>query len=191
MTIILKPHQPILYMKIGIHACENLDDIIGRKLKEIQDEGVAFWGYGGNTCHPTRVRPFAKEQMAEGRTIFLCMEKMDSHHFAEPARADEYSVNGATWKAVPRGINVLGSRFALAIKNLREEKFDLPLARTVVAMGPCEGRRGNQYIAGRVDKAVLDLDEDINIPVGPDERVSKIGLVAELAEPYAVFLRNT
>jgi hypothetical protein len=178
-------------MKIGVHARENLDEIIARKMKEIETEGVAFWGYGGNTCHPSRVRPFAEKQASLGQTIFLCMERMDSHHFAEPARAQEYSVNGAQWEKIPKGINVLGSRFALAIRNLREETFDLPLARTVVATGPCQGRRGNQYIAGRVDKAVLELDEDVAIPPAPEERVSRIGLVAELADPFAVYLRNT
>ena len=47
-------------MKVGTHASEELSDIIGRKRAEIEAEGMAFWGYGGGTCHPsTMVRPFA------------------------------------------------------------------------------------------------------------------------------------
>jgi hypothetical protein len=178
-------------MKIGVHAQESLESIIDRKLKEIDDEGMAFWGYGGNTCHPTSmVRPFAAEQARQGHPIYLCMEKMESHHLAEPKRADEFSIDGLIWKPVPQGIHVLGSRYALAIKNLRQEDFALPLARSHVAVGPSQGRKGNEYVLGRVDKACLSLDEGADVPLPPEERVVQIGLVAELCEPYAVFLRN-
>lgn len=47
------------------------------------------------------------------------------------------------------------------------------------------GRNGRDYIRGRVDKACLEYAEDEG---GGGEAVN-IGLVAELIEPYAVFLR--
>lgn len=191
MSAIIMPGQPVIFMKIGIHAREPLETIIERKLKEIDDEGMAFWGYGGNTCHPSSmVQPFAATQAEKGKPIYLVMEKMQSKHFAEPIRSDEYSINGRTWLTVPAGIHVLGSRYALAIKDLKQTDLALPLARTHVAQGPSHGRAGNAYVAGRVDKACLELDEHVNVPPAPDEKVAKIGLVAELCEPYAVFLRN-
>ena len=52
MSTIVTPGAGILYMKVGTHARETLDDIIRRKTREIEEAGVAFWGYGGNTCHP-------------------------------------------------------------------------------------------------------------------------------------------
>ena len=58
MSKIIEPGSGLLYMKVGTHARETLEDIIRRKTKEIEDTGYAFWGYGGNTCHPrTMVQP--------------------------------------------------------------------------------------------------------------------------------------
>ena len=178
-------------MKIGVHAREPLESIINRKLKEIEDEGYAMWGYGGNTCHPSSmVQPFASSSAEKGETIYLCMREMQSRHWAEQVRASKYSVDGEKWKSIPRGINVLGSRYALTIKNLRREKFELPLSRTRVALGNSAGAPGTTYIAGRVDKACLVLGADGKPTAENSEKVEPIGLVADLCTPYAVFLRN-
>jgi len=53
MSSILSPGQGVLYMKVGTHAQEPLEEIIKRKTKEIEDAGYAMWGYGGSTC-PTQ-----------------------------------------------------------------------------------------------------------------------------------------
>lgn len=190
MSAIIHPGAHVLFMKIGIHAKESLESIIQRKLKEIDDTGMAFWGYGGNTCHPTNmVQPFAQEAKAKGSPIHLVMQKMESNHWAE-GRADEYSVDGQTWLTVPEHIEVRGSRYALVIEDLREAKFFLPLNRTKVACGPSLGKSGGTYIAGRVDKACLELGANADVPLAPDEPATPIGLVATLRAPYAVFLRN-
>ncbi|HYR88434.1 MAG TPA: hypothetical protein VE422_30425 [Terriglobia bacterium] len=190
MSAILKPGQGLLYMKVGTHAQERLEDIIARKAKEIEDAGVAFWGYGGNTCHPqTMVQPFAKSYKRQGGVIYLVMEPMTSRHFAEQIRADEFSVDGIDWKEISEDINVLGSRYALVVKNLRKEELELPLAATKVAVGNSRGAPGSKYIRGRVDKACLEITAEP--PAGLAESPSvHIGLVAELVEPYAVYVRN-
>jgi hypothetical protein len=191
MSEILIPNQGILFMKIGIHARENLESIIDRKIREIEEAGFALWGYGGGTCHPTTmVQPFAKNEFAKGNKVYLCMQEMKSNHFAEPVRAEQYSVDGTGWLPVPKQINVLGSRYALAIKALHREEFVLPLDRTRVAVGKSRGREGNRYIGGRVDKACLECQDGIDIPAGPNDPIAKINLVAELCEPFAVFLKN-
>jgi hypothetical protein len=178
-------------MKIGIHAREPLDEIIKRKLEEVDNAGMAFWGYGGSTCHPTSmVQPFANAQSELGNPIYLVMQKMESNHWAEPLPADEYSIDGQSWLAVPKGIEVRGSRYALVIDDLHEDEFTLPLTRTTVALGPSMGKSGKDYISGRVDKACLELGPNVDIPLAPDEPTTQIGLVAKLKAPYAVFLRN-
>lgn len=189
MSVIFNPGQGFLYMKVGTHARESLEDIIARKTKEIERAGFAFWGYGGNTCHPeTMVQPFAKSYQQRGGVIYLCMQQMESKHFAEAIRADEFSVDGVNWQKIPSAINVLGSRYALAIKNLRPDNFNLPLTATKVAIGNSMGRAGNVYIAGRVDKACLEVTDQIQ--QAPQEGgVVHIGLVAELVDPYAVYVR--
>jgi hypothetical protein len=191
MSHILQPGQGFLFMKVGTHAKETLEDIIARKTKEIEDAGYALWGYGGNTCHPvTMVQPFAESFIKQGNTIYLCMQEMESKHFAEPIRADEFSVDGNNWEEIPEPINVLGSRYALAIKNLHRDEFDIPLSRTRVAIGNSLGRSGSRYISGRVDKACLEITDEIEIPAMPDEPTVHIGVIAELVRPYAVYVRN-
>ena len=191
MPDIVKPQQGILFMKVGVHAKEDLESIIKRKIQEIEEAGFAFWGYGGGTCHPTTmVQPFVKQQAEKGQKIYLCMHEMKSNHFAEPLRAEQYSVDGITWNTIPKGIDVLGSRFALAIKELRREEFILPLNKTQVAVGDSQGRSGHQYVRRRVDKACLQLTDEVTAPLDADDLSVKIDLVAELCEPYAVLLRN-
>ena len=190
MTDIIHPGAGVLFMKVGTHAQEGLAAIIARKTREIEAEGFGMWGYGGNTCHPSSmVQPFAEAFAERGEPIHLVMEEMDSKHFAEPLCAAEYSVDGRDWREIPARIEVRGSRFALMIRNLRQERLELPLDRTRVAVGNSMGRLGSRYISGRVDKAcleVLDKPERTN----EEPRVRPIHLVAELADPYAVFLRN-
>ena len=188
MSDILKPGQGVLYMKVGTHAQESLEEIFARKTREIEEAGFAFWGYGGGTCHPqTMVQPFAKDYERRGSSIYLCMEPMISRHFAEPVRADEFSTDGLKWEEIPRAINVRGSRYALVIRDLRKEEFELALEGTRVALGNSMGARGSKYISGRVDKACLEIaDPDPSVP----QKTVHIGLVAEIIEPYAVHVRN-
>ena len=177
-------------MKVGTHAREPLEDIIARKTKEIEDAGLAFWGYGGNTCHPqTMVQPFARKYERRGGVIYLCMQPMESKHFAEQIPAGEYSADGSQWAKIPSGVKVLGSRYALIIRNLRAEEFDLPLDRTKVALGTSMGAIGSKYIAGRVDKACLEITDEIGQASTANPPVH-IALVAELVAPYAVYVRN-
>lgn len=192
MTGIITPGASILYMKVGTHARESLEEIIARKKQEIDAAGFALWGYGGNTCHPrTMVQPFAKEAEQARQPIYLCMEPMQSNHFATPARAKYYSADGVQWENVPEDINVLGSRFALKIKDLHEEHFSLPLHSTRVAVGPNQGRAGDRYIRGQVDKACLRVATSSELRNAPEQETTKdIGLVAELCPPYAVFLKG-
>jgi len=120
--------------------------------------------------------------------IYLCMEPMQSKHIAPPVRATEYSEDGINWQTVPDAINAVGSRYALKIKNLHPAEFWLDLANTRVAVGNSTGKIGSKYIAGRVDKACLEAISD---PVTSSVATvgARIGLVAELLNPYAVFLR--
>jgi hypothetical protein len=190
MAFLLKRGQGLIYMKIGSHAQEPLDQIIIRKTAEIENAGFGFWGYGGNTCHPqTMVQPFARSYEVHGGVIYLCMQPMASKHFADPIRAEEYSIDGVTWQKVDPRINVLGSRYALVIKDLRIEEFDLPLSRTRVALGNSMGLEGSRYITGRVDKACLEIADDRDASAAPVLSV-RIGVVAELVRPYAVYVRN-
>jgi hypothetical protein len=177
-------------MKVGTHAKESIESIIKRKRKEIDDAGFALWGFGGGTCHPTTmVQPFASAFEKRGKAIYLVMEEMQSNHFAEQKRAEQWSADGLRWADIPNSVNVLGSRYALRIKELRRESFELPLASTRVAVGPSLGRPGHLYVSGRVDKACLEVTADASAG-SEKEKIVKISLVAEVEAPYAVLLRD-
>jgi hypothetical protein len=191
MKDFVNPGDGILFMKVGTHAQEGLDAIIARKTKEIEDAGFGMWGYGGNTCHPTSmVQPFAEQFASNGRAIRLLMQPMESRHFANPACAAQYSADGRTWQDIPDGINVLGSRWALIISSLEQQKFVLPLNQTRVPVGPSQGKLGSRYIRGQADKACLEFLDVAERSNEEDVREVDIGLVAELRAPYAVFLRG-
>ena len=192
MSGIIRAGVGILFMKVGTHAQETLADIIERKSKEIRETGYAMWGYGGNTCHPrTMVQPFAEACASRHEPIYLCMHEMNSRHFAEPLRANEFSVDGSKWDRIPDTINVKGSRFALVLEDLNQEELMLPLAEAQVAIGLSRGRPANRYIQGQVDKACLEVLGSRHPNVAPDEqREIQINLVAKLKSPYAVFLRD-
>lgn len=191
MNDIIHPGAGLLFMKVGTHAQESLADIIARKSKEIENVGYGMWGYGGNTCHPgSMVQPFAQTFADRGEPIHLIMEEMNSQHFAEPLCAAEFSVDGSEWQKIPDDIEVRGSRFALVIKNLEQHALSLPLNQTQVAIGPSTGRLGSRYISGRVDKACLEVLPHPELVNEPQNVERPIHLTAELAAPYAVFLRN-
>lgn len=192
MNEIIHPGAGLLFMKVGTHAQESLEDIIARKSEEIAKEGFGLWGYGGNTCHPsTMVQPFAEQFAAQGQPIHLVMEEMNSKHFAEPLCAKQYSADNLNWQEIPEDIQVRGSRFALKIGNLRKVDYELPLNGTRIAVGPTMGRLGGRYVQGRVDKACLRVLDQPEIVNEEDERsIRPINLVADLVAPYAVFLRG-
>ena len=185
MTDLIRAGDPVLFMKVGMHAQESLDDIIARKQAEIDRMGFAMWGYGGPTCPPGRVRPYAVEQRDAGQVIRLVMEPVNSKHARTPNRASHFSVDNKTWEAIPQGIDVLGSKYALCITNLRETDQELPLGATKVAIGPSRGKVGAAYVQGQIDKACLEVVSEVT-----EGKVASIRLEADIVDPWAVFLRT-
>jgi len=177
----------LLFMKVGLHAGETLEEILARKREEFRKTGRTFWGYGGGTCHPTRqVQPFAKLSLERGRRIFLVMEAIDSHHPPAKIEAKQYSEDGINWKAIPEGINVLSSRYALVLGEIQSTDLEIDLGSYEVAIGPSLGKNAESYIQGRVDKACIQWAAQ---PAVDSLKPTKIGHVAELVKPYSVFVR--
>jgi len=184
---ILHSGDAFLYMKVGVHASESLEEIIKRKRAEIKKAGVAFWGYGGSSCHPfNAVQPFVKEVTAKGTTVRLLMQEITSRHWAV-GEAKEYSADGKTYLPVPAGIKVLGSRYALVLSSLDEVDDEFALGDTAVGIGRMAGVSGARYIRGHVDKACLVYKPQNQETDGADK--IQVRLSATLAEPYAVVLR--
>ncbi len=184
----INPGSGVIFMKVGVHARESLEDIIKRKQDEYAKAGMIFWGYGGNTCHPrTIVQPFARQFQENGKSIHLVMHKMESKHFAAPELAKEYSEDGVDWYPVPNGIEVKGSRFGMVIGGITEEEFDLNLCNAIVSVGPSRGRIAIDYLKGQVDKGCFEIIDAAGEPT--DGAITQIDITAPLMHPYAVFLR--
>jgi len=182
--------ESFIFMKVGQHAGEEFDDIINRKMKEIEETGMSFWGYGGPTCHPTKqVQPFAKYIVEKKGSIYLCMEKISS--FADPdvVPATMFSTDGITYSPIPDGINVTGSRYAIVLDEIVPEEFEIPFGAYEVASGRSKGRPASNYIKGRVDKACLEFKPERMIASEAEEKIKKLSFVARMKDPYAVFVK--
>ena len=119
---LVEPGAGLVFMRVGTHAGEPLEEIIERKLKEIDEVGYAFWGYGGINCHPRSVvQPYAEEIAAMCDTVHLCLEEVPPDketYWADETSAQEWSIDGLNFRPVPKGIRVTGSRYAFIIKGL-------------------------------------------------------------------------
>ena len=178
----------MIFMKVGRHAGETLEEIIERKMEEYTKAGQVFWGYGGGTMHPiSRVQPFLQSRIEQGEKIRLVMESIVSKHPDTEVFATEYSRDGVTWEPIPDGVKVRGSRYALVLGELQTEDLMVDLARYQVATGPSTGRPAADYIKGRVDKGCLELNPSPSIHL-PSKEVH-VTLSAEVQQPYAVLLR--
>ena len=146
-------YKNIIFMKYGVHASEDVDGIINRKLKEIEDTGKMFWGYGGTVCHPlNQVKPFLNENKAKGEKTYLVLSYTKSNFNNKPNKSELYSMDKIEWNKIPDGINVLGSKYALICKSFKKVKHSINLEDYNIAIGPSTGKKMSQYIKGRIDK---------------------------------------
>jgi hypothetical protein len=183
-------YRQFVFMKVGRHAGEDFNAILARKRAELRAAGRIFWGYGGTTCNPTtQVRPFVRRVLEAGGRVHLLMEPIDSRADPDIVPATEYSEDGVHWIAMPSGVLVTGSRYALVLGEIQEEDFELPLHDCEVAAGKRAGTPASDYIRGRVDKACVVRNPGM-APISKAPCVAHIQYSAELLEPYAVFLRG-
>jgi hypothetical protein len=177
----------IVYMKYGVHTSEELGSIVARKIKEIDDTGVMFWGYGGTLCHPIKqIAPFAEMARKNKKDIYLVMSRTPSNHYGESSMSKYYSVDGVNFSNMPKGISVLGSRYALVCDSLIECDFSLNLAGYEIAIGSKQGNNLGEFIRNRVDKgcAVRRKTNDI-----VQDKFVNITLAGKLRSPFAALIK--
>lgn len=187
----LKLPNRFIFMKVGNHAGEDWDAILDRKRKEIEQAGVSFWGYGGTVCHPiNQVQPFARLSIKEENGIYLIMEPIISNADPDIVPAKQYSTNGLSWKPIPQGILVTGSRYALVLGEISPVDFEIDLRYFEVGVGPSRGRPADKYLQGRIDKACLLRNETSELSTRDEKVVRKVRYEATLIDPFAVILRG-
>lgn len=150
----------IVIMKYGVHAKENVHSIILRKKTEDKECGRFFWGYNGVLCHPgTQIQPFLKENQMQGEKTYLVLVRTFSDFNGTNSVANEYSIDKLQWNNIPPEIKVVGSKYALICRNLKECKLEMDLANYVIAVGQSKGKLLQEYLKGRVDKACARFEE--------------------------------
>ena len=185
--------RAFVFMRVGNHAGESFEDILERKRRELDSVATSwkiFWGYGGNTLHPTKhVQPFVDLWLQEEGSIQILMQPIDSKADPDILPAREYSVDGDNWELLPSGIVVTGSKYAIVLDEIKPGQLDLDLTKFKVGVGPSQGRNAADYLKWRVDKGCLVATQSKDS--GPEVKRPpiSIGFQARLLEPYAVFLR--
>lgn len=177
-----QPPSGFVFMKVGRHV-DDLDTIIQYKREHITRTGTAYWGYGRSTLFPPRVQQFGDSCVRLGERPVGLFAVTDSKFKGkrEPTTAEEWSDDYSAWNTFKRGVNPIGSAYALVMESL--ESIDLANYR--VGSGPSCGSPANVFVRHRVDKACLVEGDK---PLGPSSTVT-IRYLADLHTPWAVFLR--
>jgi hypothetical protein len=172
----------VIFMKVGVHAGEDLAAILERKQRETATAGWCLWGYGGSACHPvTQVQPHA----AAGQPVRVLFIETSSVPAPSSLTASEYSADGSEWNPLPSGHRVTGSRWALVLTALSRQRLEIDLGAYQAAVGPSAGKGIADYLRGRSDKACAVLTTAI-----PNRHKQVlVTATADLAAPYGVFLR--
>ena len=144
-------YDNIIFMKYGVHASEDVESIISRKLYEIHNAGYMLWGYGGTLCHPqTQVKELLD---TSNNNLYLLLSETPSKNHSPSVRQTKLSHDKIKWDSIPPEINVLGSKYALMCDSLEPVNIHIDLSRYTVAVGSSKGKVLSDYIRGRVDKA--------------------------------------
>jgi hypothetical protein len=178
--------KTVLFMKVGFHVNEGLEEIILRKQMEERECGVFYWGYGGTLCHPLKqVIPFARQSSAESLTLWLLMSITSSRFESSSTEAREFSADGDSWYTLPPHAKITGSRYALVCKDLEPVNLSVDLSQYSVAIGPSRDRPVSKYLRSRVDKACAFWEPNPETP----EKCLTVSFRARLVPPFAVFVR--
>ena len=146
-------YKNIIFMKYGVHAGEKVEDIINRKMREIENAQKMFWGYGGTICNPkSQVQPFLESNINKNEKTYLLMAYTPSEFRNSEDKAESYSVDNVNWDEIPQGIHVKGSKYAIVCKNIKRCDFQIDLADYIVPIGNSKGRTLSDYIKGHLDK---------------------------------------
>lgn len=144
----------VVIMKYGVHAQEDVQNIIMRKKAEYQNCGKMFWGYNGVLCNPkTQVQPFLELNQLRGEETYLLLVRTLSEHNGMGYVGTELSYDKQIWEQTPNEIQVIGSKYALICEDLIECDIQLDMNEYVVAVGKSAQKPLHEYMKGRVDKA--------------------------------------
>ena len=187
------PPDAFLYMKVGPHGPESLDEILVRKAREYEATGRIFWGYGGSVLHPrTQVWPFAEKWTARQGSLYVLMERLPKprrNHIPNTSTATHYSADGDEYVKLPAGVRT-GTAFALVLGEIIRVDREIDLRDFRVGAGDSKGKNAAEYVRWHVDKGCFVAATDEPPPDHLPSTPASITYMAEVVPPYCVFLRH-
>lgn len=168
----------IIVMKVGPHSDMSLDEIIESKNKEEIGNGVHYWGYSGVFCRPKQVQEFCKNS----KFPKLVLIETKSSYSSSIGFINEYSEDNINYKKFKSPVQLQGAQFSFVAKNIRKYN-GFKLDDFIVVSGKNDGKPLSRHLKFKVNKCFAKYkgnsnDKEINV------------LVADLVEPYAVWLKE-
>lgn len=174
--------EDIIVMKVGPHSNMSLDEIIESKNKEEIGNGVHYWGYSGVFCRPKQVQDFCKKSVLNNHSPKLVLIETKSTYSSNIGFINEYSIDNINYKKFKSPVQLQGAQFSFVAKNIRKYN-QFKLDDFTVVGGKNDGKVLSSHLKFKVNKCFAKYvgnckDKEINV------------LVADLVEPYAVWLKE-
>lgn len=174
----------IVFMKYGMHAGEAPDDIVKRKIEELENCGKMYWGYNGTLIDPVnQVQPFAKGVSGK---VYLLLSYTGSEFENSSESAKEFSTDKKEWNPLPEKADVRGSEKALVCKTLEKvEGMEINLFDYFGVVGTSKNKPLGNYIKNHTDKVCAVYKGG-----STETMMAKIDFVCELdSQMPAVYIR--
>jgi hypothetical protein len=178
-------------MKAGPHGAMSLNEIIKSKQDEEKIHGVHFWGYSGVFCHPKATQAFCYESLKnEKESVKLILIETKSPYSSQIGNIIHFSENGSDYKEFKGPVQLSGAQFSFVAKNLRKYN-NFCIDDYIVVGGKNNDLPLNKHLKFRVNKAFAKLDKfnERDKENGQKEAKQSV-LVADLAEPYCIWLKE-
>ena len=172
-------------MKIGPFSGFSLQEIIDIKLNEEKKIGKFFLGYAGVFCHPKRVKEFIELAKSDGERVYVLFIKTQSNFNSPIQRLSKYSRDNQTWQPLPREVLLVGSKFSIVGKGIKETDFEINLSDYQSILGKVPGKTLDKYLQWRCDKACAVYKPETSSV----KKNAKISYVCELTDDGVVYVK--
>ena len=174
-------------MKVGPHSGFGLKKIIEMKKKEESIYGKFFWGYSGVFCRLFKTVKFVEKCLKNYGIVptFVAIPTKSKYFSHNIGKITEYSIDGKQYHPLPSKVLLIGCKYALICKNLKEVDMTLDLNRYIVRSTKKTQKPLGEYVKYRVNKACAVLMDN---PTLSSKHVN-VSFIADLIDPFCVFLR--
>lgn len=177
----------IIFIRLDNRSIKNIDAVLEAKLQEEEAQNNIFWGYTGNTCHPTtQVQPFS--ELDSSTEIKVVMSYYNSI-YPDPKMVEmtEFSIDKKIWSELPAPTLVPEkAKYAFVMRNLTKCDMRINLQDYHVAVGDSLGVCLSKYLLNVYTTKACAIYHKNLVAYKCESHVS---WVADLVYPYGIFVR--